>query len=145
MIVVKSCCVAPGCKNLKKNVRWFKIVLPALLLLHSPTMYVHTCGCRTPSGLVGTFITFCLARSDLKAFALFREDVMNPFWICIIRRRKKLRVLSGGGNPWTSERWWTWNISWQMIIICTVHTKQSSYIKYLSYINVLERFQWGMV
>lgn len=27
------------CKNLKKE-RWFKIVLPAPLLLHSPTMYL---------------------------------------------------------------------------------------------------------
>lgn len=42
------------------------------------------------------------------------------------------------GNPWTSERWWTWNISWQMIIICT---KQSRYIKYLSYITCSSAFQ----
>lgn len=55
-----------------KKERWFKIVLPALLLLHSPTMYLH--------------ITFCLARSDLNALhgqicplILFREGRDEPF------------------------------------------------------------------
>lgn len=105
--------------------RWFKIVLPALLLLHSPTMY----------------LLFGAKRFERLAWANLPINIISggrdePFWICIIRRRKKLRVLSGGtlvhrsddGLETSRDKW---------LLYLHVCTKQSSYIKYLLYITCL--------